>query len=109
MRVPGRIKMRGGGGCLLKTPLPEIRKYEQRGDDGHGKGRGRSPGPRRYPEKGSRYELLLLLLLALILRSICPIRVSRSLLCFSNSRTSRSCSAERPSSLSEISSTVNPS
>ena len=104
MRVPGRIKMRGGGGCLLKTPLPENRQYEQRGTTGMGRAEAEAPALDVTPEKGSRYELL-----ALILRSICSTRVSRSLFCFSNSRTFLSCSAERPSSLSEISATVSPS
>jgi len=54
-------------------------------------------------EKDAPYEL------ALILRSICSIRVSRFLFCFSYSRTLRSCSVERPSSLLEISATDNSS
>ena len=56
-----------------------------------------------FTSKERSYEL------ALILRSICSMRVSRFLFRFSYSRTFLSSSVERPFSLLEISSTVNSS
>src|SRR5829696_6483480 len=62
-----------------------------RGDKAQEKGRGFCPGPQHFLRKDSLYKI------ALILRSICSIRVSRFLFRFSYSRTFRSSSAERPS------------
>jgi hypothetical protein len=92
----------------MQGVFSELRQDEERGSITHNrqeKGRGFSfPALGvAFERKGSCYEL------ALILRSICSMRVSRFLLRFSYSRTFLSSSAERPSSLLEISSTVNPS
>ena len=93
----------------MQSVFSELRQDEERGSIKHitDKIQGRgfySPALGvAFERKGSCYEL------ALILRSICSMRVSRFLLRFSYSRTFLSSSAERPSILLEISSTVNPS
>src|SRR5688572_20991617 len=77
----------------LEGAFSEVRQDEERGSITDKKWAGASiPRPSVLPsERASRYEL------ALILRSICSMRVSRFLLRFSYSRTFLSSSAERPS------------